>query len=298
MLSQEFDEKVQIEYLVVDNNSSDATRSVVESYMHKHPQFKLKYVLEPKQGCNYARNTGIEQASGEYLVFFDDDVIVEQGTIAAYLKAFERYPDDLVFGGKILLAPPDFSLPAWLVTEGPYWRTNIVLIRTYGDIFKRIELPDPCPVTVNMAVHRKAFETCGMFRTEFGFSGKQLLPGADYELFVRFARTIKNWIYVPGATAYHPLKKGQASKSYFRKRLFGVGRVTYRLQNFKAKFRICGLPFYFITFIIRNTLKSLFYLFLNKPVEQFYYETEAILNCGCVYEHFAQRRAAQKRTVT
>ncbi|RJP59534.1 MAG: glycosyltransferase [Candidatus Auribacter fodinae] len=275
-----------IEYVVVDNASTDATRSVVESFIGLNELVSVRYVYEPQQGCNYARNTGIRSARGEYLIFFDDDIILAKGSIRAYQSAFRHMPDKDIFGGKILLAQPDFELPDWLAISGPFWRSMIVLIRDYGAENKAFAMPDTCPVTVNMAVRKRVFDQYGGFDVQYGFVGNALLPGADYELFWRLSSHFPTWEYVAGAVAYHPLKASQAKKAYFRRRLFGVGRVTYRLQAFPATFTLFGLPLYFIEFIVRNAFAALWYRICRKPAESFYYETEMILNYGCVYEHF------------
>ncbi|MBE9542804.1 MAG: glycosyltransferase, partial [Proteobacteria bacterium] len=45
------------EIIVVDNNSSDGTDKVVEQLARLHP-ILIRYVKEPQQGLNYARNRG------------------------------------------------------------------------------------------------------------------------------------------------------------------------------------------------------------------------------------------------
>src|SRR5579862_1106876 len=64
------------EVVVVDNNSSDHTREVVDQYCRKYPN-RFRYVFEPQPGKSYALNTGIREAKGDVLAFMDDDVTVE-----------------------------------------------------------------------------------------------------------------------------------------------------------------------------------------------------------------------------
>src|SRR5882762_1539701 len=66
------------EILVVDNNSSDETRQVVENFRRHHPE-RFHYLFEPQQGISYARNAGIRHAQGEILAFIDDDETAETG---------------------------------------------------------------------------------------------------------------------------------------------------------------------------------------------------------------------------
>src|SRR5579862_965324 len=69
-------ESVAWEVLVVDNNSSDQTREVVEEFRQRYPG-RFRYILEPRSGKSNALNVGIREAHGDILAFVDDDVTVE-----------------------------------------------------------------------------------------------------------------------------------------------------------------------------------------------------------------------------
>ena len=62
--------------LVVDNNSGDRTKEVVEEFSSRYPS-RFRYLFERKQGKSNALNTGIRESNSEILAFTDDDVIVE-----------------------------------------------------------------------------------------------------------------------------------------------------------------------------------------------------------------------------
>ena len=64
------------EVLVVDNNSSDKTREVVEEFRGRYPG-RFRYLFEPQQGKSYALNAGVREARGDVLAFTDDDVTFE-----------------------------------------------------------------------------------------------------------------------------------------------------------------------------------------------------------------------------
>ena len=67
---------VEWDVLVVDNNSRDLTRPVVEKFCQRFPK-RFKYVFEARQGKSFALNRGIREAAGDVLVFIDDDITVE-----------------------------------------------------------------------------------------------------------------------------------------------------------------------------------------------------------------------------
>lgn len=281
----------EIEYLVVDNNSKDSTREIIETYAAKETDIDVRYVFENSQGINHARNAGIRNATGDYLIFFDDDILLDEGCIQYYIDAFKTFPREIVFGGKVLLRQPDFSIPAWLALDGSYARSMIIPTSNFGDATIRLSLQKNIPLGAHMGFRRDVFGQFGMFRTDVGLTGDKLMPGAEYELFNRLLRNnIDFWIYVGESVVYHPLKEEQAKKQYFRKRLMGVGRVTYRMHKFEAKKTLFGLPLYLPANVVKNYVRSLKYKLLGKPVESFFYETEAYLNFGCIREHFSGKQ--------
>jgi glycosyltransferase involved in cell wall biosynthesis len=119
LLNQECNGSFDWEVIVVDNNSKDKTREVIDSYM---PKFngRLRYVFEPKQGLSYARNRGIKESEGEIIAFTEDDAIVDKEWLSNIYSTFMNYKCDVLFG-KILLK--------W-EGEPPRWLTK----RFYGNL--------------------------------------------------------------------------------------------------------------------------------------------------------------------
>lgn len=60
------------EIILVDNNSSDNTTSIIYDYMKRHPD-KIKVLHEYKKGAPAARNKGLYEAKGEWIQFLDSD---------------------------------------------------------------------------------------------------------------------------------------------------------------------------------------------------------------------------------
>src|SRR5690242_7289366 len=74
-LAQETEGHFNYEVVVVDNNSKDDTRAVVEEFMLGGRQ-NLRYLFESRQGKSYALNTGLQAIRGWAYVIVDDDFIL------------------------------------------------------------------------------------------------------------------------------------------------------------------------------------------------------------------------------
>jgi glycosyltransferase involved in cell wall biosynthesis len=99
------------EIVIVNNGCRDHTDEVIASFAEKLP---VRRAFEPQRGISDARNRAVDSVYGEYIVWTDDDVLVEPGWLAAYVEAFRRWPEAAVFGGRII---PHFELPAveWFI---------------------------------------------------------------------------------------------------------------------------------------------------------------------------------------
>jgi glucosyl-dolichyl phosphate glucuronosyltransferase len=114
--------------IVIVHTSSDHTDEVIREYVGRLP---VRWEFEPRLGKSHAQNRAMDLARGDYIVWTDDDVVVDAGWLIAYVEAFRRWPEAAVFGGRIrprYEAPvPKWVLESEAVLEGPY------AIRDFGD---------------------------------------------------------------------------------------------------------------------------------------------------------------------
>jgi glycosyltransferase involved in cell wall biosynthesis len=91
---------VEFEFLIVDDSSTDSTRDFVERLQVQYGAEKIRYFcLEKNSGAQVARNRGIAEARGEFLIFVDsDDVVVPDGVLEV-LRHLQSKPDlDYAYG--------------------------------------------------------------------------------------------------------------------------------------------------------------------------------------------------------
>lgn len=86
--------KYSLQILVIDDGSKDQTVDLLTNYSDQ-----ITLIRQTNQGCAAARNVGIEQASGKYLMFVDADDRLIAGSIERLLDTAYIESADLVQGG-------------------------------------------------------------------------------------------------------------------------------------------------------------------------------------------------------
>lgn len=210
---------VLYEVIIVDNNSNDRTREVVESYLRYGDNAKrLRYVFEGRQGLPCARNTGIKHARAPIIAFTDDDVFVAKDWVRKIKQAFDDYPEVDLIGGKVL---PRFSEqpPAWLTRA--HW--SPLAIQDHGDEpFTTSEARPVCLVGANMSLRREVFERVGLFDIRYVRIG--VSSSEDNELQQRLYRAGGLGMYVPGIVVTADVQPERLTKAYHRAWHAGNGK--------------------------------------------------------------------------
>ncbi|MBP2676697.1 MAG: glycosyl transferase family 2, partial [Deltaproteobacteria bacterium] len=90
--------EISWEIVVVDNGSTDSTRSVIEEF-RESSGLDVRYVHEQEPGLSRARNRGLREAKGKMIAFTDDDIIVDANWITEILKESRASEDAaMIFG--------------------------------------------------------------------------------------------------------------------------------------------------------------------------------------------------------
>jgi glycosyltransferase involved in cell wall biosynthesis len=215
----ELPDSVEWEVVVVDNNSRDRTREVVNEFGQRHPG-RVRYIFEAQQGLSNARNAGIRQARGEIAAFVDDDVIVDPAWLGCLVASLQN-PQWAGCGGRVL-PEPGFSPPPWLAIEGPL--SLLGALCAYFDAGDSPGSLDRPPIGANMAFRKEMFEKYGGFRTDLGHCGDNLIGNEDTEFGKRLMAAGERLRYEPFAVVYHAVPEERLNRRYFRLWWFGFGR--------------------------------------------------------------------------
>lgn len=224
------------EVVVVDNNSKDHTRKVVEEVQREWPL--LRYEFEQAQGLSHARNHGIAAAQGDVFLFTDDDVLPEPDWLETTLAGMDKYQADACGG---------YIAPIW-ETPPPAWLTE----RFYGFLAIRTDRTDDYPITqasqapfgANMAMKRTVFDRVALFDTNRGRKGSVLASGEDGEMFERILAAGLKAIFLGQSRVHHKVEAFRLTKRYFRRWRFQTSRNIAQSRGLAGERRLFNIPLY------------------------------------------------------
>ena len=222
-------EGVDWELLVIDNGCTDHTQVMLASWNGHLP---MRTVVELTPGKSSALNRAVAEATGDYILFTDDDVLVDPSWMRAYHDAFCAHPEAAVFGGPIT---------PWFEGDPPNWLRRVFHRIEY--VFAALNLGehavplqgDNVPFGANMAVGRR-------YDTELGPRRGNALRGEEITLVKSMlADGFTGW-WVPEARVRHHIPKERQTIAFVREWYRGWGSFTARTEDLPADRLLLGRP--------------------------------------------------------
>lgn len=268
-------EGVSWELLVINNNCTDDTDQVVGQYLHRLP---IKLCHEQRPGLSNARNHAIEQARGEFILWTDDDVLVDPNWLMEILKTFDDYKADLLFG-KVL---------PWWETAPPRWFSpyskNILVLVDLGSELEVLRDAWKCGAGVNCAFRREALLRLGSFRADLGVC-QDRGGGEDIDMYRRAYAAGLRVVYTPAALVRHYIPAVRCRKNYHRRRAWVDSPNYLRVLRGDAQNvpKLLGIPRYFFRRNLGFVREFLFGLLTGDSGRTFFYELKLISFAGLLW---------------
>jgi glycosyltransferase involved in cell wall biosynthesis len=180
------------------------------------------------RGLSGARNSGVERADGDIVVFLDDDARAEPGWLEALLAS---YDDESVLGvgGLVLADWASMTRPGWLPEEF-LW---VVGCSYQGLPSGKAELRNP--LGANMSFRRSAFDKAGLFDSSVGrsFAASRPLGCEETEFSIRLleAAPYGRIMYEPLAVVHHHVDRSRGRWRYFLNRCYAEGCSKARVAR-------------------------------------------------------------------
>lgn len=264
LLHQNLVEKVNLEIIVVDNDPEENGRLVFDKFTNTG-RISFYYYTQPKKNISITRNLAVEKATGEFILFIDDDEYACPNWVKLLLDAQRKYDADGVFGA--VNSHFNADTPKWITshqvfnrvtpptgTEAHYKRTGNCLIKS--SLLK--SRPEP-------------------FSIEYGLTG-----GEDTHLFARLRIKGARFINCKEAWVSEYAPPERANTIYLLKRTLRTGNnYTRRVLENHSKDTFSYRLYIIIvsTFsLFASLLLSIIFVF-SKP-KRLYWNTKMTSNIG------------------
>lgn len=213
---QETEGKFSYSIVVVDNDSRRSAEPVVD-FFARNTDLETGYYVEKRQNISLARNKAIQNSSGDFIAFIDDDEIPEENWLLRLYSALYRFDADAVLGPVVphYQSPP----PKWVI-EGRFYQR-----RTYRTGF-RIDWRKGR--TGNLLLKRQIFQDTGeLFDPAFGSGGE------DQNLTRRMLSRGYVFIWCNEAIAYEVVPPLRWKRTFMLKRAFFRGQVSQQYPYYR-----------------------------------------------------------------
>jgi succinoglycan biosynthesis protein ExoM len=197
------------EVVVVDNDSAESARPVVERVRAARPPFPVLYGTQPLKNISLTRNRTVELSTCEWIAFVDDDERAPDFWLARLYAACREYSADCVLGPVDPIVPDD--APRWIrrgrFYDFPRMKTGTVVPPNrlrFGNLLLR-------------ASHIKALPL--PFDPAYGLTG-----GEDGDLLSRLALAGTRIIWCDEALVHEPVEKARLSLQWLLRRSLRGGQ--------------------------------------------------------------------------
>ncbi len=218
------------EVVVVNNNCTDETDDVLKKHQRTLP---LRRVFEAQPGKAHAMNAALEAIEGDWILWTDDDVLVDREWITGHLRAVREFPGVSLLGSII---EPEFEVepPAWLrksfdQIEGAY------AIRRLGDEPIRLSQNDvrTLPYGANFAV-RTDVQKAHKFDVTLGRAGSNMVSGEETALEIELLESGHIGYWHPYSKIRHFIPKERLTKNYLRRYFYGIGQTSVIMSSSRS----------------------------------------------------------------
>lgn len=226
----------EIEIVIVDDGSGEECARLCDELAGADP--RIKVIHKQNGGLGFARNSGLEAATGEYVGFVDSDDYIEPTMYEDLYNAAVRYGADLVVSGICFVGGNMFGKTGEYVKKN-YFREETVFAEAgmktllLGVIGALPNEPDDS--RYGASVCKNLFRSDLLNEQSIRFRSEREVLSEDTIFMVDFIKCAGKAVGVPEAYYCYWRNEGSLSKSYnrqrFEKSLFFLGELERHLEG-------------------------------------------------------------------
>ncbi len=171
---------VLAEIIIIDDGSTDNTKEVVAT-LQKEDSRIISVPLPQNNGVNYARNCGVEKATGEWVQLLDSDDEYVPGGFDVVSSALERMSGDIDIVGFMTLREVDGIMEPRGFRVGESWRT-------YEPSYEEVLFKEHIRGDIHYCIRRSIFAQ--------GYKFAEYINGFETAFFAKLSKDGKRFIYI------------------------------------------------------------------------------------------------------
>jgi glycosyltransferase involved in cell wall biosynthesis len=210
---------LSVEFIVVDNGSTDQTKLVVDSFSDR---IAIQYIFEARSGKNCALNSALEKCKlGKIVVFTDDDVDVSPDWLVSIRAVCDRWPNHAVFGGRIDVIFPIGDIPEW--ASDPHIRNIAFAYHNYSEK-ETLYGGNQTPVGPNYWVRKHVLDNGRRFDEAIGPRPMNRIMGSETSFLRVLLKDNYEIVYSPRVVVGHRIQPESLKISDICLRAYRFGR--------------------------------------------------------------------------
>ena len=205
------------ELLLIDDGSQDKGGAICDAYAQKDNRIHVFH--QPNAGVSYARNTGLDHACGQYVVFVDSDDYVTNDMCELLYKKACRYKADIVYANHFKDANGKISAPVESVSQDIIYSNQ----KEIEEFALNMIANDPAEVSdtpIEVSVWAAAFKRELIEKNRIRFVSERILISEDVVFNIEIYKAAKTIVICPEAVYYYCFNEGSLSKSYKKDRFY------------------------------------------------------------------------------
>ena len=221
-------DKESYELVFVNNNFRNTDlKELVQDFKAQYTGLDISYITAPLIGLSYARNAGLWAAKGEYVLYVDDDAIMEKTVIEETINTFDADEDLGVAGGQVRLTVPDSAKDIVSKNTIGLW-SNLAID---GDKIRYAKDYGEFPYGANFAARKSELRRIGGFRMCYGRVGNDFAGGEETLVCFMMEQIHKKVALNPRSVVEHRIDPDRFNMEHIEKTAYAGIMTQYRLRR-------------------------------------------------------------------
>ncbi len=249
--SQVNSQDISWEIVVVDNNSTDHIKQVIDDYQKTHfSTTTLRYLFEPEQGAAFARLRAVQEANGHLVGFLDDDTLPDENWLVNAYEFAQAHPDVGAYGGQI---HGEFETEPSPEFKGVAIFLAIVERGSTPHLYTRV-----LPPSAGLVVRRQAWlESVPKRPFLTGRTSHSMVASEDIEAIAHIQKAGWEIWYNPTMQIYHQIPAWRLERTYLISLVRGIGLAKHHIRMIRLD--VWQRPPAFLAYLINDLIKTASY---------------------------------------